>query len=477
LDGGALIMDGALLSETKSICPECLATVPAERIARGERVFLRKTCPDHGTFETVVWRGSPAYSTWSSPRIPSYPAYPSTQVERGCPWDCGLCPEHRQHTCTGLLEVTQRCNLRCSVCFADAGNDPPPDPPLSHIEAQLSRLLAVSGPCNVQLSGGEPTLRDDLPEIVALARSMGFPFIQINTNGLRLARDPTYMDRLGEAGLASVFLQFDGVDDAAYRKIRGRELLQEKQMAVRHCAERNIGVILVPTLVPGVNMDQIGGIIAHGVEGLPTIRGVHFQPISYFGRFPKAPGDEDRITIPEIISAIEAQTMGRIAAEHFRPPGCENGLCSFHGNFVLMADAELRPWTRHRDPSEGCGCKPALAEEGAAKARRFVSQFWSQPRAVQPTACCGDAPGLGAWDEFLERARTHSFCISGMAFQDAWNLDLYRLRDCCIHVVDGEGRLIPFCAYNITDSRGHSFYRSRESRVLCRGRDVARGGP
>ena len=455
------MMEEISLSETESICPECFAVVPAWRVGRGDRIFLKKTCPEHGPHEVLIWRGPPAFSSWVRPKIPSCPENPSTLVEKGCPLDCGLCAEHRQHTCTALIEVTQRCNLQCAYCFADAGNKNASDPALEDLKARFDRLIAVAGPCNVQLSGGEPTLRDDLPEIAALGRSRGFPFIQINTNGLRLAKDPSYVKALKDAGVASVFLQFDGMEDSVYRKLRGRELLREKRLAIEHCAGYGIGVVLVPAIVPGVNTGQIGPIIEFAFQELPAIRGVHFQPVSYFGRYPSPPGDEDRITIPEIITEIETQTGGRIRTEHFKPPGCENALCSFHGNFVLLTDGTLRPWTQHQ--SKDCGCKPVFAAEGAAKARRFVTQFWSRPEEMQAPSICGNVQSLGAWEEFLNRARTHSLCISGMAFQDAWNLDLDRLKDCCIHVVHPDGRLIPFCAYNITDGEGRSYYRDNGS--------------
>jgi hypothetical protein len=159
---------------------------------------------------------------------------------------------------------------------------------------------------------------------------------------------------------------------------------------------------------------------------------------------------------------IEIQTGGEFKAQNFKPPGCENALCSFHGNFVLLSDGEIRPWTEHN--ANWC-CQPEAARLGnegsgigAAKSRSFVARFWSQARAADKTE---NIP-LGGWDEFLDRIHTWSLCISGMAFQDVWNLDLDRLRDCCIHVVDPLGRLIPFCAYNLTGAHGQTLYRTKD---------------
>lgn len=441
-----------ILSATESVCPECLARIPARRVERGGDVYLEKACPQHGPFRVVLWRGQPEYSSWLRPKTPAYPEAPFTGVERGCPFDCGLCPEHRQQTCTALLEVTGRCDLGCRFCFADAGGQDA-DPDLGVIEGWYRKLLEAGTSCNVQLSGGEPCLRDDLPEIVALGRSLGFRFIQVNTNGLRFASDPLYLKRLKEAGLSSVFLQFDGTEGQIHERLRGGDLLSRKVRAVERCAENDVGVVLVPTLVPGVNTHNVGAIVRFALGYTPAVRGVHFQPVSYFGRYPQPPGDGDRITIPEVIRAIEEQTGGLVRGENFGPPGCENALCSFHGNFVLMKDGSLKPLTRR----ESCCCSEK-AEEGAAKARAFVARNWALSDKDGEDEPSG-GPSLGGWDEFLARARTHVFCISGMAFQDAWNLDLERLRDCCIHVVSPDGRIVPFCAYNLTDRQGRALYR------------------
>jgi 7,8-dihydro-6-hydroxymethylpterin dimethyltransferase len=446
---------GRVLSTTESVCPECLARLSAERVLVGDDVYLRKTCPEHGPFQAVIWRGPPLYSEWVKPKIPAHPVNPFTSIDRGCPYDCGLCADHRQQTCTALLEVTQRCDLRCPFCFADAGTAATPDPDLRTLEAWYRRLLDAGGPCNIQLSGGEPTVRDDLPDAVALGKSLGFEFIQLNTNGLRLARDPAYANALKDAGLSSVFLQFDGTRDDIFTALRGVQLLDRKRAAIERCVENDLGVVLVPTLVPGVNTGDLGNLIRLALEYFPGVRGVHFQPVSYFGRYPQAPADADRITIPEVIRAIEQQTRGLIKAANFTTSGCENALCSLHGNFVVMPNGDLRPWTQQAAAS----CRtPQPAEIGAARTRDFVATYWSSTANLVTLDNIASS-SFGEWEVFLARTKTHTFCISGMAFQDAWNLDLDRLRDCCIHSVSPAGRLIPFCAYNLTDRSGRALYR------------------
>ncbi len=451
-----------ILFHTESVCPECLARIPAARVLHDGDVYLEKTCPQHGEFCTVVWRGADSFKNWVRPKTPSFPKNPTTEVKDGCPYDCGLCAEHRQHTCSVLLEVTQRCDLHCPVCFADSGNDDSADWSLAEVEDWFKRLSAESTSFNIQISGGEPCVRDDLPEIIRVGLSYGFKYFQLNTNGLRLARDSAYLTELKAAGLSTVFLQFDGTRDEIYKTIRGRGLLDQKLKTIMHCQEQGVGVVLVPTLIPKVNTDDIGNIIRLALEHSPNVRGVHFQPISYFGRYPESPADEARITIPETLREIESQTDGMIRTDVFCPPGCENALCSFHGNFVLMPNGNLKAITQHKEDS--CGCKPIVAEEGAARTRAFVAENWSAPNLITQLPVFG-GQSLGEWDVFLERKRTHSFFVSGMAFQDAWNLDLERLRDCCIHIASRDGRLVPFCAYNLTDKNGKSLYRNAGSKV------------
>jgi len=467
-----------LLSSTESLCPICLKRVAAIREQQGDAVYLVKHCPEHGVFRTAVWRGSIPFSTWLRPKKPSAPRQAFTKVKDGCPFDCGLCPDHGQHTCTALIEITGRCNLRCPVCFADADNGRAADEPtLDRIGWLYDRILAASGPCNIQLSGGEPTMRADLADVIGLGRSKGFAFIQLNTNGLRLAADPEYVLSLKQAGLASVFLQFDGLSSDVHIALRGRDLRDVKERAIAHCANAGLGVVLVPTLVPGVNTGEIGAIVDYAVRCAPTVRGVHFQPISYFGRYPQPPADHDRLTLPEVIELLQAQCGGAIRAEHFAPPACEHALCSFHGNFLVEEDGRLTSLGKRQtaccstgEPDNG-GLTPGeqndavpTALEGRNKSVGFTARQWAAPLPLAqaaPPCDCGSAPQQPQddFDRFLTRARTHTFSVSAMAFQDVWNLDLERLRGCCIHVVAPNGDLIPFCAYNLTSNLGQPLYR------------------
>jgi uncharacterized radical SAM superfamily Fe-S cluster-containing enzyme len=455
--------------KTESLCPMCFDRIPAQREFKGENVFLVKTCPEHGEFRTLIWKGPPSFERWARPKVPATPPVTQTEVLRGCPFDCGLCPEHRQRSCTVIMEVTQRCDLHCSFCYADSGSGEKEDPPLHLISTWYQAVAATGKACNIQLSGGEPTTRDDLPAIVARGRDLGFLFIQLNTNGIRLGRDPEYVRDLKKAGLSSVFLQFDGTEEDIYLRVRGRRLLDEKRRAIERCEAQGIGVVLVPILVPGVNDQNIGNILKQALEWSPVVRGVHFQPVSYFGRYPRQPKDADRITLPELMRAIEEQSGGKFQVDHFRPPGCENALCSFHGNYLILSDGTLR--SLQKPFGEECCSVPESAEEGATKAISYVARQWASPppspRNPFPSACCSPeasersgSSGLISLDDFINRARTHTFSISAMAFQDIWNVDLERVRDCCIHVMAPHRTLVPFCAYNLTDVKGRALYRS-----------------
>jgi uncharacterized radical SAM superfamily Fe-S cluster-containing enzyme len=298
-------------------------------------------------------------------------------------------------------------------------------------------------------------VRDDLAEIIRIGKQAGFSYFQLNTNGLRIARDIHYLRGLIQAGLSSVYLQFDGTTDAVYQKIRGRSLLQLKEQAIRNCREAGVGVVLVPTIVPGVNEQEIGDIVRFALRFHPAVRGVHYQPVSYFGRFPQAPGDQDRITLPEMMQALAVQTRGLLNEADFKAATAEHARCTFNGNFLVRDDGTLQPLTHFQGTD--CGCKPIDAEQARVKAQSFVARSWSALPA-KPVLQEG-IKGFALWDQFLEERKTKAFTISGMAFQDAWTLDLERLRECKIFIYAPDGKLVPFCAYNLTNQAGQALYR------------------
>ena len=230
------------IGTTESVCPVCLRVLPAQIEGGPEGVFLEKRCPEHGPFRALIWEGSVlSYMKWAAEDRAAEGPVEAKRAEKGCPYDCGLCEEHRSKGCCVLLELTKRCNLRCPVCFAAAGERETGEPSLEEIGAQFDYLMAHGGPFNIQLSGGEPTVRDDLPQILRLGREKGFSFFQLNTNGLRLAAEPSYARELKEAGLSTVFLQFDGLRDEVYETLRGRPLRREKERAVANCAAAGLG--------------------------------------------------------------------------------------------------------------------------------------------------------------------------------------------------------------------------------------------
>ena len=492
---------GRLIRQTESVCPVCLKKVNADIVAYGDEVYMQKTCQEHGFFKTLIWKGAPDYESWENQKMPSVQKNPAMQVEKGCPYDCGLCPEHRQHTCCVLLEVTNRCNLNCPVCFARAGEgDEVKEPSIEEIGEWYDSMMACGGPFNIQLSGGEPSVRDDLEDIIRLGKEKGFTFFQLNTNGIRLAKEADYAARLKAAGLNCVFLQFDGMRENAYEILRGRKMLDIKKQAIENCKKANLGVVLVPVIAKGVNEDQVGEILEFALKQMPAVRGVHFQPLSFFGRY--EPGKEkDRFTLPQLLQAIEAQTGGKMKIGDFTPAGAENAYCSFSGNFMKTEDGQLRPWNQ----SAGCGCGAPVEEipdagEAAKKAQQFVARRWAaseeesccccaepepeeesccccgepeeesccccgEPEPEEESCCCcgesGDSYDTSSLDAFLKRVDQYTLAVSSMAFMDAWKLDLERLRDCYIHVVARKNniRLIPFCAYNLTAIDGTSLYR------------------
>ncbi|MDO4297069.1 MAG: radical SAM protein [Lachnospiraceae bacterium] len=441
-----------VINRTQSVCPVCLKTIKAERIMDTDhKIYMQKQCQEHGSFRTLIWEGDLAsYYRWNQQNEhQESPVNPEKTEKHGCPNDCGMCTEHLSKGCCMLLELTNRCNLQCPVCFASAGENPPSDLSLEEIGRQFDFLMNHGGPFNIQLSGGEPTMRDDLPAIIQMGREKGFTFFQLNTNGIRLAEEEGYAAELKEAGLNTVFLQFDGVTDEVYQILRGRPLLEQKQRAIRNCGEAGLGVVLVPVIAPGVNENQVGDILKFAMDRMPEIRGVHFQPISYFGRC-SLDAEGDRITIPRMLRLIEAQTDGQMKAGDFAGGGAENPYCSFHASYMKGDSGALRALKKK---STCCCCT------SSDDSREFVARQWSGQEERYEMPADGPLSDTSGLDAFLEEARKRTLAVSGMIFQDAYNFDLDRVRRCYICELDAEYGMVPFCAYNLTNRKGEYLYR------------------
>ena len=435
-----------IMRKTRSVCPVCGRNLPALLQEQPDgSIHLIKECPEHGAFSVPVWHGAVDFAAWTA-------GAESMQENEGmqCPSACGLCNAHQQDSCCVLLEVTNRCNLHCRYCFAHGGESTAADPAKEPLSTAIDDITHRCGRPTLQLSGGEPTMRQDLPALIAHAKKRGCAYVQLNTNGIRLAEDPAFAEQLADAGLDYVFLQFDGVHDSIYQSLRGDLLLEYKQRCIDHCGHAGLGVTLVPTIVPGVNDREIGALTAFAVKHIPVVRGIHFQPISYFGRHPGRVGDEEypRYTLDQLIRDIHQQAG--IPLDAFVPSRCDHPLCGFHASFMEGGEGHLLPVTKR-------SASPSSCRTTAAQNREFIGSRWSLPHdnigsaspltepshmgktSAQP---CVDVMDL---DEFVWRMRHRSFTLTAMAFQDAMNLNIERLRRCSLHVYD-RGKIMPFCA-------------------------------
>lgn len=457
-----------IINETQSLCPECLKKIPARHIEENGKVFLEKECPEHGRYQVLVWSDAKQYWEWTGQSIHAEPCRTGPEPcrtgpepKRGCPFDCGLCGAHEGKTCTAVLELTYRCNMECEVCFADTKKERY-EPGLAEIGRMYETAYRNGGDCSIQLSGGEPTVRNDLPEILRMGKRMGFSHIQVNTNGIRIAEDPDYLQELKAAGADLVYLQFDSLRDQVYREIRGRNMLDIKLRAVSNCERAGIGVILVPVLVKGLNDGEAGDLIAYAKKHMPIVKGVHFQPISYFGRYPNDQGRLvwDRMNLSDVISCLTAQTDGEMKEKDFVPRKRYDSHCAFSALYFLEEDGRLKPVTentRNKQVTEGT--------DFARRANAFTNKHWKlqEPEAPSMDGRGSAVPGQPerrSMKEFIRRLKNYTLSVSGMGFQDAYNIDIGRLKGCCVHVITYDGQAVPLCAFHLTGLKGGRLYKN-----------------
>jgi uncharacterized radical SAM superfamily Fe-S cluster-containing enzyme len=447
------------LEKTESICPVCLKPLGADIFRRGEEIFIDRFCPEHGQFSEVIWRGKPDFESWKRTKEKVWLEKNQRPINKGCPLDCGICPDHGQLPCTVLFEITQRCNLGCPVCFAGSGFVEAKDSgPLDLLLKQLDYIRQMSGKVVLQFSGGEPTLHPNLLELVNKAASL-FPAVQLNTNGIKLASDPDLATNLVKAGLSWVFLQFDGITDNVFKVLRGRPLLEIKKVAIEACAAAGLPVVLVPTVVAGVNDYQLGDLLRLAIS-FPIVRGLHLQPMTKSGRnsLLKTPV----ITLPETLTLLGEQSRGLVDVTLAFPPGCEHERCSFHLRFRRLENGTLIP-----SPGKGGCCVDreegsTTGEKGNAKNRAIdiILNSWQGPQIKHGLSIpMAKIEKKDAFDEFIEKARSETFSVTAMAFQDVFTLDLNRLKSCCVFIFEPPKFFVPFCAKNLTSVDGFRLYR------------------
>jgi uncharacterized radical SAM superfamily Fe-S cluster-containing enzyme len=448
--------DYTFLGTTQSLCPQCLAVVPAKIIARGPRVYFRKNCPEHGEREDFICSDVSWYDRLEFSLPAKMPAVMGVEHNHGCPLDCGLCTEHEQHTCIGVLEITSSCNLTCPMCYA--GSSPGGKHlSLDDCKRQIDRLVEVEGRAEIcQLSGGEPTTHPQLAEIITYALSREIDYVMINTNGIRFARDPALVDLVAKnRDRIEIYFQFDGLNDQVYRALRGEPLLEIKLAALEALGCAGVHVTLVPTLQAGVNDDQLGPLVEFGLAR-PFITGISFQPATYSGRHMLPQQLESRITFPDVIHGIAAQTGGLFTSDDFLPLPCAHPNCHQIA-IAYRHDDTATPLTRFVDASANFDLLANGVSFTREKSRDLIQQYLAR------NACCGGdcGPGPLPSDEFfrnildLNVGAENLFRITITSFLDAYNFDIRRVMKCCTHHVLPSGHVIPFCAYNVLYRDGH----------------------
>jgi uncharacterized radical SAM superfamily Fe-S cluster-containing enzyme len=450
--GGQVQLADRVLGPTQSICPLCKTVLEAELAVRDGKVVLGRSCPDHGRFEAVVYGDVERYLDAQRFNKPGEePLERQTETARGCPHDCGICPEHAQHTCLGIIEVNTACNLDCPICFADSGTGPQEHGfslSLEQVESMLDAFVRAEGePEAVQLSGGEPSIHPQILEMLRAAKDRGIQLVMLNTNGIRLARDPRFAPALAEIGV-HVYLQFDGLREETQLAIRGRDLTDEKLRALDRCAEAGVSVSLAAAVDRGVNEDEVGEIVRFGIEH-QAVTGVFFQPVTHSGRFPSGSDPLDKLTNPDVIDAIAAQLPHWFRADDFVPVPCCSPTCR-SATFALYDGQDLVPLPRLVDVEEYLDYVSNRAVPDP-EVRTALEGLWSAKAAggTVPAAerldCVACATSMPAE---LREVAAQGFMIVVQDFQDSYTLDVEKLRKCCVSEIVPDGRLIPFCAYN-----------------------------
>lgn len=449
------VKNSIFYSQTTSLCESCLKLVPAKIIFEGLNVFYLKRCQEHGEHKTLIstdidfYKKSREYIKESD-----LPLRRQTETLRGCPYDCGLCPDHEQHSCLAIIEINDGCNLKCPVCFASSGPEGKFQITQEDFKARIDVLVASEGePDLLQISGGEPTLHPLFLELLDMARSTPIRHVMVNTNGIRLANDREFVKALAERRKAfEVYLQFDSLHDEALKTIRGANLLSIRMKALAHLEEFNISTTLVVVVKKGVNDHELGAIVDFA-KSYRCVRGVTFQPIQSVGRTEEYDQNQNRIVLSEVRQKLIEQSS-LFSAEDIIPLPCNPESISIA--YALKNGTEFQPMTRlFNDLEFFKGGPNTITYEKHPGLRQALSNLFSLSTSecnneskVQSLLCC-----IPQFELPEEVGYDNVFRVVIMQFMDKYNFCLAQVKRSCVHFVTENKKIIPFETYNL-------FYRS-----------------
>ncbi|MBD1896018.1 radical SAM protein [Coleofasciculus sp. FACHB-129] len=453
---------------TNSVCSKCLVKVEAKIIFRDDCVYLVKHCPTHGHQEVLIADDIDYYKLSQEFIKPGdMPLKFNTPIKYGCPYDCGLCPDHEQHSCLTLVEVTDRCNLSCPICYADSGTEEVSQHSsqsrrhrsLEQIERMIDAVVANEGePQVVQISGGEPTIHPEFFKILDITKSKPIRHLMINTNGIRIAKDRSFCDRLSQymPGI-EVYLQFDSFEAAALEELRGADLREIREQAIAHLNEFNISTTLVVTLKKGLNDGEIGKIIEYALQQR-CVRGVTFQPIQAAGRLEGFEHERDRYTLTEVRRSILQQSP-YFKPEDILPVPCHPDCLAMA--YALKVKGKVIPLTGLLEPNNFVKIMPnsVLYEQDDELKRNIFNLFstshspTSSATSLKQLLCC--LPLLPVPEGITYE---NIFRVMIVQFLDPFNFDVRSVKRSCIHIVHPDGRIIPFDTFNMFYREGSAGY-------------------
>jgi 7,8-dihydro-6-hydroxymethylpterin dimethyltransferase len=450
----SMTRDYQYIEFTTSICPVCKKKTEAKIIEKNQSVFVLKFCPEHGESLEILEEDADYYKKRKLYDKPgNFFQFQSDRIH-GCPFDCGLCPSHEQHTCVGLIEITSKCDLKCPVCYANSGEGT--FLPYPEFEKMVDFFVESEGGKSdiLQISGGEPTLHPDILKFIELSRTKNIGYVMLNTNGLRIAEDMKFVKELSRfKGGFEVYLQFDGFEDSVYSYFRGKPLKDIKLKAVDNLNSHNIPVTLVTTLENGINDKSIGRIIEFGFS-TRCIRGINFQPTGYFGRISDFDPSK-RLTITSVMKKIEEQTSSMIQASDFVPLPCNVDRVAIT-YFYKADDHSFIPLTRKIDIKKHL---PFIKNTFKFDPDDFLKDL---TRDVFSKSCCNAAglfkdiakyiPVSYLWkkeEEKISYISDNTFRISITSFIDAYNFDIRSAQKECVHFITPDLKKIPFSTYNL----------------------------